>query len=504
MIDLPDFRPLRITQSGDRVTRKQIDALDQLLVAVPKNATAAVFRGMPKAAAFERLLSRSKKADGKPRTSHLDNPRGTAITVAGMALEDRYETLTRARALVAESARLETRKLGALTLGFDSKTRDAALSALIRAADAAAFRLPSYKTADQTGASQPQSLRLLEMHPRLSLAQTRVGNLGNNIARWLTGLPPNKLSAASYLHIAQALAARYGMKCEFLDTGKLERLGAGAFLAVAQGNAHNEAGIIRLSYRPSRARKPALALVGKGVLFDTGGTNLKPFKSMLDMHTDMQGSAVALGTAVELAAAGAAFAFDAWLAVTENRISATAYKSQDIVVAVNGTSIQVIHTDAEGRMVLADTLALAAEKKPALIIDYATLTGACIVALTTRYSGIFSNRRGAARSLLAAGTASGERVWPFPLDDDFEEPLKSQIADVRQCVIEGAGDHIFAARFLQRFVPNDIAWVHLDLSAGQHKGGLGAVPTDITGFGVAYTLELLADKGPAALAESWN
>jgi leucyl aminopeptidase len=190
--------------------------------------------------------------------------------------------------------------------------------------------------------------------------------------------------------------------------------------------------------------------------------------------------------------------------VTENRISATAYTSQDIVVAVNGTSIQVIHTDAEGRLVLADTLALSAREKPALIIDYATLTGTCIAALTTRYSGIFSNRAGAVKNLLAAAMASGERVWPFPLDDDFDEPLKSEIADVKQCVVEGAGDHIFAARFLKRFVPDDIAWVHLDLSAGQHKGGLGAVPTDITGFGVAYTLGLLAGNDPAALAASWT
>jgi leucyl aminopeptidase len=218
----------------------------------------------------------------------------------------------------------------------------------------------------------------------------------------------------------------------------------------------------------------------------------------------MQGSTVALGTAIELAAAQAPFAFDVWLAVTENRISATAYKSQDIVVAANGVTIQVIHTDAEGRMVLADTLVLAADEKPDLIIDFATLTGACIGALTTRYSGVFSNRAASARSLLGAGMASGERIWPFPLDDDFDESLKSDVADVKQCAVEGAGDHIFAARFLKRFVPESIAWVHMDLSAGQHKGGLGAIPTEITGFGVAYTLELLADLDPSALAAGWS
>jgi leucyl aminopeptidase len=175
-----------------------------------------------------------------------------------------------------------------------------------------------------------------------------------------------------------------------------------------------------------------------------------------------------------------------------------------VVIAAHCTAIQGINTDAEGRMVLADTQTIAAELQPALIIDYATLTGACVAALTTRYSGIFSNRGGAVRDLLAAGMTSGERVWPFPLDDDYDEPLKSEVADVKQCAIEGGGDHIFATRFLKRFVPDSIAWIHIDLSAGQHKGGLGAIPTDISGFGVAYTLCLLGDRNPAELAQSWT
>jgi leucyl aminopeptidase len=294
------------------------------------------------------------------------------------------------------------------------------------------------------------------------------------------------------------------MSYEFYGTDQLKRLGAGAFLAVAQGNPNQDAGIVRLQYRPGRSARPALALVGKGILFDTGGINLKPFKGMLEMHADMQGSAVALGTAIELTSRKVPYAFDVWLAITENQIAPTAYRSQDVVVAANGTSIQVIHTDAEGRMVLADTLALAARAKPELIIDYATLTGTCVSALTTRYSGVFSNRAGAARDLLAAGGASGERVWPFPLDADFDEPLRSDTADVKQCAIEGSGDHIIAARFLQRFVPQEIAWIHMDLSAGIHKGGLGAIPSDITGFGVAYTVALLSGDDPSTLAAGWN
>jgi len=503
MIDLPEFLPLKITQSPARASRQQLDSLDHLIAVVPEKPGRATFQALPKPTQLERLFRRARKAQSPFVTTHLDNKRSTAVTVSAFAVKDRFRQLGWARKLIAEACRAQASRLGIVLVGLAEAERDAALSALISAADAAAFRLPSFKSSEPTPARGLQSLKLLATSPRIELEPLRRGHLGNNLARWLTALPPNKLTAESYRAATKALATRHGLKYEFFDIARLKKLKAGAFLAVAQGNADENAGIIRLRYRPASKQQPALALVGKGILFDTGGTNLKPFKSMLDMHMDMQGSAVALGAGIELAEARVPYAFDVWLAVTENRISATAYKSQDVVIAANGTSIQVIHTDAEGRMVLADTLALAAEQKPALIIDYATLTGTCISALTTRYSGVFSNRGGAARDLLAAGTNSGERVWPFPLDDDYDEPLKSDVADIRQCAVEGSGDHIFAARFLKRFVPDDCAWIHLDLSAGQHKGGLGAIATEITGFGVGYTLQLLGLEDPAELAAQW-
>ena len=192
--------------------------------------------------------------------------------------------------------------------------------------------------------------------------------------------------------------------------------------------------------------------MGKGILFDTGGINLKPHRSMLDMHTDMSGSAVALASLVALSELRAPLAADAWLAITENNIGPSAYRPQEIVRACNGTTIQVIHTDAEGRMVLADTLALAARTRPRLTLDFATLTGACVYALTERYSGAFTNREPLAARLVAAGAATGERVWNFPLDEDFDSDLESEHADIVQCAVEGKGDHILAARFLKRFI----------------------------------------------------
>lgn len=144
-------------------------------------------------------------------------------------------------------------------------------------------------------------------------------------------------------------------------------------------------------------------------------------------------------------------------------------------------------------MVLADTLALAAREKPALLLDFATLTGACVNALTERYSGAFTNRPGLHDDLQRVGRSSGERVWCFPMDEDFDTDLESPIADVLQCALEGKGDHILAARFLNRFVPESLPWVHLDLAASDRKGGLAHVPTEFTGFGVRYASRLLTD-----------
>jgi leucyl aminopeptidase len=152
-------------------------------------------------------------------------------------------------------------------------------------------------------------------------------------------------------------------------------------------------------------------------------------------------------------------------------------------------------------MVLADTLALAAREKPALLLDFATLTGACVNAITDRYSGAFTNRHDLHEALQSAGRASGERVWCFPMDEDFDHELESTVADVLQCAVESKGDHILAARFLSRFVPRDLAWVHIDLAASERKGGLAHVPTEFTGFGVRYAARLLGDQAFLAQAE---
>jgi leucyl aminopeptidase len=500
MLELPDFAPLRVT--FDRASRRTFDSLDHLLIVSTRSAGPRALQRFPQGRQLGVLLARARERGDDFASSRMSNARATGLTVAAYAPGSAFAVLSWARRVVAECTRDKPAALGiAFADALTEEDARSARTALVSAAAAAAFSLPTFKAADA-----PASLRALQLFATDTngeldgvLAQA----LGNNLARWLTTLPPNVLDASAYRSALERLAAKHRLRYRFINEDKLRKLGAGAFLAVSQGNPHRDAGIAHLSYRPRGGKHAALALVGKGILFDTGGTNLKAFKDMVDMHIDMQGSAVAFGTLLALATLEVPFGVDAWLAISENTIGPTSYKPQDIVHAANGTSIQVIHTDAEGRMVLADTLALASREKPDLIVDYATLTGTCITALTERYSGVFTNRAAANRDLLDVGARSGERVWPFPMDDDFDEMLKSDVADVKQCSVETPGDHIVAARFLQRFVPSEIPWVHVDMSAGQHKGGLAHVPSEITGFGVGFTLELLRGTTPAELTKRW-
>jgi leucyl aminopeptidase len=491
MIDIPDFHPLKIIQSPRAPARHVLDGLDHLAIVVPEKPGEALFRTLPHGQQLAKLIDHAHRHDATRVSTRLTNDRATGITLATFAQRPAFDTLKAARDLIAQCMKESPARLGLFVTGFSDEARTVLLKQLVAAAEAAAFEMPSLKSKPQKRSARLRQLTLLGISSRLDLGDCEAEALGNNVARWFTALPPNLGSAAAYRDAIRQLAEQHGLDFHFHDEQALRKLGAGAFLAVSQGNADRDAGIVHLRYSPGKQQRPDVALIGKGIVFDTGGNNLKPFKSMLDMHTDMQGSSVALGTLLALASLKVPYRVDAWLAITENRISATAYKSQDVVRALNGTTIQVIHTDAEGRMVLADTLALAAETRPRVMIDYATLTGTCVHALTDRYSGVFSNRGAAHALLMAAGIACGERVWPFPMDRDFDEALKSDVADVLQCSPEGAGDHILAARFLSRFVPDTIPWIHMDLSAAHRKGGLAHIPSNVTGFGVRFTLELL-------------
>jgi leucyl aminopeptidase len=484
-------RPVRRTRTGAEPggTRGQPDAL---LVVVPDAPEKELFRQLPESERWQELNARAQPRAGTVRTTVLGNRQQTLAVLGYIGPgASTFERLSLAGRMLKETAAREPETVGLRALG-PAAPAQAALDALLAAALAQSFQMPTFRAPSSSDRRMKQVI--LHGYDSGDTSYEVASAAGTNLARWLTALPPNILDTPGYKRAIGDLARKHGLHFKWLDEQALRRAGANAFLAVSAANESPVAGIAHLQYRPARSRatsSPDIALVGKGILFDTGGVNLKPHRSMLDMHTDMGGSAVALATLIALAELRAPIAADAWLAITENNIGPKAYRPQEVVRAANGVTIQVVHTDAEGRMVLADTLALAAKTRPKFMIDFATLTGAAVYSLTERMSAVFTNRSTLVEPLVEAGRASGERVWNFPFDADYDSDLESKVADIVQCAVEGKGDHILATRFLSRFVPEEIPWAHVDLSSSTRTGGLGHINTEVTGFGVRYALELI-------------
>jgi len=448
-----------VRQIGARVTVARLARYSSALVFLPLAPTEADFGALPHGAVLRGLFEQKVRKAGDCFHLRVGTRAQTLLIVACLAGEaSTFERLQAAGKLARSALDGEPQTLLLWQQGCEAQAANATLTATVAALEAAAFRFASFKSKPKARIPLTRiDIASGRKLPELDL--TLATCAGNNLARWLTALPPSTLDARGYRRYLQEFARHLKLGFKFYGEAELKRL---------------------------------------GICFDTGGTNLKPHKGMLDMHMDMEGSAVALGSLYALHALRSPMPVDCWLAITENLIGPLAYKPQEVVRAHNGTTIQVIHTDAEGRMVLADALSLAAARKPRAIIDYATLTGACVYALTERYSGAFTNRPQTRELIEAAGSSSGERVWCFPMDADFDTDLESSVADVLQCATEGKGDHILAARFLNRFVPKDIAWLHIDLAAGSRHGGLAHIATEITGFGVRYTLDLLRRGWPPA------
>jgi leucyl aminopeptidase len=490
---LPLQNPPRLTLRSGLPATASLDRYDAILLLLPTDAKPVA--GLPDSGRWQTLHAFTKPSHAEVRTVTLDNEHQT-LGVLGYCRSnaDEFELL-RVAGVLAQRTFANRSQPGRVAVVVQTVQHRAAWQEALYAALAAhSFALPS----DKGQPDKRKALTRVDVYGDSTLESARAERTAeaNNLVRHLTSLPPNVLDAGAYRRLLATLARRHGLTLRWHSEAALARLGAGAFLAVSRGNPRRDAGIAHLRYTPRKrgnAGRPDLALVGKGVLFDTGGTNLKPHKSMLDMHTDRAGSAVALATIVAAAQLRAPIAIDAWLAITENNIGPKAYRPQEVVRAMNGTTIQVIHSDAEGRMALADTLTLAARRKPRAMLDFATLTGACVYALTERMSGLLATDDDLARRILAASAASGERLWQFPLPDDFDTDIESATADIAQCALEGKGDHILATRFLKRFVPDDIPWAHVDLSSATRRGGLAHVPTEVTGFGARFALTFILD-----------
>ncbi len=494
---------IQLKQFAAPADEKTLAAASHLLMVLPSNPGSKPIgsklsnkpASIPYWDALESRLkrSRSKYSDlaKTPLTSDLPNGGLVSWLVLDAKLNtyQRHTLLRRAIKLLLDE---KPQSLAIAVYGSDKMRQQSAHDAFYVASVNAA-ELPDRKGAESRAKNKSRPLKAITVYGWKeddAFAGIRAVAAGNALTRQLTMLPPNDLTPALYREEIAKLAKQESWKHEEFDMKKLKKMGAGAFVAVGQGSEPLDAAIVHLSYSPKHAVN-TVAIIGKGICFDTGGHNLKPAKYMNGMHEDMNGSAVALGILLAASRSHLPLKIDCWLAIAQNHIGPLAYKQNDVVTALNGTTIEIVHTDAEGRMVLADTLTMASRAKPAFMLDFATLTGTMMAALGDRYSGVLGNRPQLLASAVAAGVASGERVCSFPFDDDYDEELDSSIADIKQCTLEGGADHVLATRFLSKFIEGDVPWVHVDLSSANRKGGLGAVGSDVTGFGVAFGMELL-------------
>ncbi len=307
---------------------------------------------------------------------------------------------------------------------------------------------------------------------------------GVSLARDLGNLPPNVCTPSYLAGEARALGKRYRMKVTVLERADMEKLGMGTLLSVARGSSEPPK-LIVIEYRGGPKSGKPVALVGKGVTFDTGGISLKPAPEMDEMKFDMSGAGSVLGTIKAVAEMKLAINVVGIIPATENMPGGRATKPGDIVTSLSGQTVEILNTDAEGRLILCDALTYAARYSPSAVVDIATLTGACVIALGHVVSGLFANDDGLAAELLTAGDTAGDRLWQLPLHDEYQEQLKSNFADFANIGGRPAGA-VTAACFLARFT-KQFRWAHLDVAgtawkSGKEKGSTGRPVPVLTQF----------------------
>ncbi len=311
---------------------------------------------------------------------------------------------------------------------------------------------------------------------------------GVEFAREWGNRPANHATPTLLANAAKTLAKQPRIQCKVHGPAEVERLGMGSFMAVAKGSAE-PLRFIELRYSGAAKDQAPVVLVGKGITFDTGGISIKPAAEMDEMKFDMCGAASVLGVFRALGELQPAINVVGLIPACENMPDGRAVKPGDVVTSMSGQTIEVLNTDAEGRLVLCDALTYATRFKPAAVVDIATLTGACVIALGGVRSGLFSNNEGLAQALQSAGESAQDPCWRMPLDDDYAEGLKSNFADMGN-VAGRAGGAITAAKFLQKFV-GDMPWAHLDIAGTAWKGGAAK---GSTGRPVGLLVQYLLDR----------
>jgi leucyl aminopeptidase len=416
--------------------------------------------GVGKAAAFEaadlrHFAARATRAAGSAsaRTVAVATPPGK---------EDE-----RSLQLLAEGAALGRYKFGRYLTGDDAKRPDTVETCTIAS----------------PAANAEVSMRALRRAEIVAGAVAKARDLINEPAGYMT---PRRMEEE-----ARAMAKAHGLTVDVLGPEQCRELGMGMFLAVAQGSAE-EPRFIHLAYKPAGAKK-RVCIVGKGVTFDSGGLSLKPSDGMLDMKVDMSGASAVIASMAAIAQLGGNVEVHAFAACTENMPSGTAYKLGDVLRSMNGKTVEINNTDAEGRLTLGDAITYALKQKPDELFDFATLTGACMVALGPHTAGVMANNDALRDRFLAAAKVAGEDMWPLPLTARLRDQLKSEIADMRNTG-ERWGGALTAGLFLKEFV-GDTAWCHVDIAGpASADKEFGAITKGGVGFAVASLVEYLSPR----------
>jgi len=361
--------------------------------------------------------------------------------------------------------------------------------------------LGGYVFGRYTNGKQPDTQLILLAGTGSDAAARRAQVLADAVAlvRDLVNTGPSDLYPASFVVEAERVAGASGLGIEVLDERELAEAGYGGIVGVGQGSAHPPR-LVRVAYSHPDASK-TVVLAGKGITFDSGGLSLKPPKSMELMKSDMGGAAAVLAAVAAIADLGPAVNVIGYLPLAENMPSGTAQRPSDVITIYGGRTVEVLNTDAEGRLVLADALARSGEDAPDLVIDIATLTGAQLVALGPRIMGVMANDDAVLHGVVDAARRAGEAAWPMPLPEELRKGLDSPVADIANVTQERNGGMLVGGLFLREFVPDGVRWAHLDIAGPAYHEGepYGYTPKGGTGAAVRCLVQVALDVADGRL-----
>ena len=452
---------------------------------------------------FDRAVLDPAGFAGRADQVHLQPADGGFVGLVGLgpAADATAATVRRAGAVLARSCSRHARVAVRPAAGIDVAPNDAR-QALTEGLILGNYRFTDYKSAasdDDGDGHQPRLSRVdvvgsTSAGAKEALARGAAVAAGVCVARDLSNEPGGSLTAPVFARRAEAIARQAGLESRVWTTADIKKERLGGLLGVNRGST-NPPRYVELIYEPTESPAATLAFVGKGITFDAGGLSIKTAQGMMAMKMDMCGAAAIIGAMSVLPAAGPPVRVKGYLPMTDNMLGGDATRPGDVLTIRNGKTIEVLNTDAEGRLILADALSLASEDEPDAIVDLATLTGACMVALGPSIAGLMGNDESLIDEIGAAADRAGERVWPLPLPADYAKQFESSVADLKN-IGGNYGGALTAGLILQQFVADGIPWAHLDIAGpARAESDDGEISKGGTGFGVRTLIELALSYG---------